>query len=1026
MSSKPDNPFAMVPLKPAGPAKIDIAAVREKLAAAGGKHFWRSLEELAGTQEYHDFLQHEFPYDPAKEARPEGVSRRDVLKLVAASAAFAGLSSCTKLPVEKIVPYVRQPEEIIPGRPLFYATSMPQGGVGVGVLVESHMGRPTKIEGNPEHPGSLGGTDVFAQASILTLYDPDRSQVIVHEGRISDWPAFLTAAANARQQWMSTKGEGLRILTGPVTSPTLASQIQGLLQEFPLVKWHQYTPCARDNAREGAKLAFGRYANTVYRFDQADVVLSLDADFLTTGPGHVRYAKDFMARRDVDGPKSVMNRLYAVESAPSNAGTIADHRLPMRAQDIGAFAKLLAARLGILMNGAMALPSSDALAKWVNGVAADLERHRGACLVVAGEYQPPYVHALAHALNAALGNVGKTVMYTDALEAYPENEMNSLSELASDMGSGRVTHLVILGGNPVYDAPWDFNFQENYLKVRNRIHLGLYFDETAELSHWHIPEAHFLEAWSDVRAYDGTIGIVQPLIEPLYDGKSAHEMIAPLGAHPDRTAHDTIQDHWKAQRPEKDFTAFWETTLHDGIMAGSALPAISVTPNLDSPEMKKQLAQTSAASGLEIVFRPDPTIGDGQESNNGWLQELPKPISHLTWDNVAMMSPKTAGRLGLATTDAVKLTLEGRQVIAPVWISPGHADDSVTVHFGYGRWRSGRVGTGIGFNAYNLRSSAAPWMAAGLVIEKTGETWALATTQHHNLIATAQGGEEEESVAAFDRDLIRVGTLEEFKKNPAFAQNPEDDPSKNISLYPGYKYEGYAWGMAVDLNRCMGCAACVVACQAENNISVVGKDEVMRGRAMHWIRVDSYFHGGLENPETYHEPVMCQHCENAPCEVVCPVGATVHSAEGLNVMVYNRCVGTRYCSNNCPYKVRRFNFKLYSDWTSESLYGLRNPNVSVRSRGVMEKCSYCLQRINAAKIRAEEEDRSVRDGEIVTACQGACPADAIVFGNINDPASRVSKLKAQPRNYGLLTDLNTRPRTTYLARVRNPNPEMPE
>jgi molybdopterin-containing oxidoreductase family iron-sulfur binding subunit len=919
---------------------------------------------------------------------------------------------------------VKPPEEIIPGKPLFYATSMPLAGIATGLLVESQMGRPTKIEGNPEHPGSLGGTDVFAQASVLTLYDPDRSQTEVFDGRISTWGAFVTAMGNVRSQ-LAPKGTGIRILTGTVTSPTLAAQIRGLLSQFPEAKWHQYESCGRDNEREGARLAFGRPVNTVYRFDQADVIVSLDSDFLSSGTGHVRYAREFSSRRAMEGPQSKLNRLYVVESMPTNTGAMADHRLPLRASEVEAFTRQLATAVGV---GATAGGASEskAPAAWTQAVGRDLGQHRGSCLIVAGEQQPPVVHALAHAMNAALGNVGKTVVCTEPLEANPVNEVESLRDLVNDLNAGKVDLLFILGGNPVYDAPADFDFGPALLKAKLRVHLGLYYDETGELCHWHVPEAHYLESWSDARAYDGTIGIIQPLIAPLYDGHSAHDVIAILAGQAGKSGHDLVRDYWKGQRAEKDkaFEAFWERSLHDGLMAGTALPPISVSPRPDFAKQEAGQTPGGDPNALEITFRPDPTIFDGRFANNGWLQELPKPITKLTWDNAAMISPATAQKLGLRHGEYVKLNLQGRETKAGIVLVPGHADDSVTLHLGYGRRRAGNVGTGPGFNAYFLRTSGAQSIGKGLRIEKTGQKYYFAVTQHQYIIDQEGHPAEQESENAFRRDLVRVATLAEFRKDPNFAKEAAEEASKGLSLYPGYKYEGYAWGMAIDLNRCVGCNACVVACQSENNIAVVGKEQVMRGRAMHWIRVDTYFRGGLENPEIYYEPLPCMQCENAPCEVVCPVGATTHSPEGLNEMVYNRCVGTRYCSNNCPYKVRRFNFLLYSDWNTPSLYGLRNPNVTVRSRGVMEKCTYCVQRINAAKIRSEEENRSVHDGEIVTACQGACPAEAIVFGDVNDPNSRVSKLKTQSRNYGLLADLNTRPRTTYLARVRNPNPEI--
>jgi molybdopterin-containing oxidoreductase family iron-sulfur binding subunit len=1005
--------------KGSGNGRLDLAAIRARLESSGGRRFWQSVEELAETEEYKDFLHHEFPHDPAKE---EGIPRRDVLKYMAASAALAGLSACTKLPEQRIVPYVKPAEEIIPGKPLFYATAMPHDGAAIGLLVESHMGRPTKIEGNAEHPGSLGATDAITQASVLTLYDPDRSQVVISEGRVSTWGAFTTFLSALLEDKRRMKGAGMRLLTESVLSPTLGAQIREVLAAFPEAKWHQWEPAGRDAAREGARLAFGRYVNTVYRLDRADVIVSLDADFLRSGAGAVRYARDFTARRRIQGPESSMNRLYVVECAPSNTGAMADHRFPLRASEIEGFARTLAAALGVPQGGTS--PQTRAPQVWLKALVRDLEKHRGSSLVVAGEYQPPAVHALAHAINAALGNAGHTVEYTDSIEADPANQLESLRALVDDMRDGKVDLLFVLDANPVYSAPADFDFVRNLLKVRTRVHMGLYQDETGEQCNWHVPETHYLESWSDARAYDGTVTLIQPLIAPIYEGKSPHELLAFLQGKSGQTAHDLVRNYWKAQRGAKDekaFEAFWETSLHDGIVAGSALPA---KPVAMSTNWGTAAVPATVSAGLEVVFRPDPTIHDGRYANNGWLEELPKPFSTLTWDNAALFSPATAQRLGLENGNVARLTLAGRQVTAPVWVLPGQADDVVTLHLGYGRRRAGRVGTGLGFDAGAVRASQAMWMAAGLQVEKTGETYPLAATQHHHILDREGHRLEEESVNAFEREIIRVGNLEEFRKNPAFAKDEEEEKTKGLTLYPGFKYEGYAWGMSVDLNSCTGCGACVVACQSENNISVVGKEEVIHGREMQWIRVDTYYRGELENPEAYYQPVLCMHCENAPCEGVCPVGATVHSPEGLNEMVYNRCVGTRYCSNNCPYKVRRFNFRLYSDWTTPSFYGMRNPNVTVRSRGVMEKCTYCVQRIQAAKIEAEKQDRAVRDGDIVTACQAACPAQAIIFGDINDPASRVSRLKAQERNYGLLTELNTRPRTTYLARLRNPNPEI--
>jgi MoCo/4Fe-4S cofactor protein with predicted Tat translocation signal len=1013
-------------MHPESRTRLDLEAIAAKLKQDGAQRLWRSMDELAFTPEYQAFLHNEFPNDPEKEphdyahSSQRGLSRRQVLKLMAASAALSGLTACTKLPAEKIVPYVRAPEEIIPGKPLFYATSMVDRGVAIGLLVESQMGRPTKAEGNPDHPGSLGASNIFCQASVLTLWDPDRSQTVLREGRISDWPAFLAMADDLRANLTSTKGSGLRILTETTSSPTFAAQMHSLVAQFPNAKWYVHEPCGNYAAHAGARLAFGRNVNSVYRFDKAAVVVSLDCDFLNDGAASLRYARDFANWRGIETPSAQMNRLYVVESTPSITGAMADHRLPVRCGEIENFARALAAALGLpLQSSGSAVPDS-----WLKAIVRDLQSHLGSSLVVAGASQPPAVHALAHAMNAALRNVAQTVVYTDPIELTPEND--SLPELVKDIEAGQVSTLLILGSNPVFTAPADLEFAQQLLKVPLRIHCGLYDDETAEICHWHIPQTHFLETWGDARAYDGTVGIIQPLIAPLYHGRSLHEVLHVLSGEIGKSDHDLVRDYWRAQHSQlsgAEFETFWEKTLNDGLMAGTALPSVSPKLTLDYgklPDPPKLNEQT-----IEVVFRPDPTIGDGRWANSGWLQELPKPLTQITWDNVVTLSPATAWRLGLTTGDVANFNIGGWKASGPVWALPGHAENSATVTLGYGRKRAGHVGTGFGFNGYLLRSSSAPSVANGLQIEKTGRNYLLAETQIHHPIDRNHQQVEEESENAFARDLVRIASLEEFRKNPEFAREADKDVNAGLSLYQPYKYEGYAWGMSIDLSRCMGCEACVVACYAENNIPVVGKYEVMAGRDMQWIRVDNYYRGNLENPETYFQPIPCMQCEQAPCELVCPVGATLHDREGLNQMVYNRCVGTRYCSNNCPYKVRRFNFRLYSDWVTPSLYGLRNPDVTVRSRGVMEKCTYCVQRINEAKINAEKEDRLVRDGEIQTACQQACPTQAIIFGNINDPNSRVSKLKRQTRDYSLLAELNTRPRTTYLAKIRNPNPEIP-
>jgi MoCo/4Fe-4S cofactor protein with predicted Tat translocation signal len=1013
----------------------DLDALRARQKARGKERMWRGLEELAETQEHRAFLENEFPHDPEKE--PGGVHRRDVLKWMAASAALAGLSGCTKLPEQKIVPYVKSPEEIIPGKPLFYATTFVHGGVGTGVLVESHMGRPTKIEGNPLHPGSLGATDIFAQASILDLYDPDRSQVVIHEGRISSWTAFLSQIADLRTNFAATKGAGLRILTETITSPSLAAQIQAVLKEFPEAKWHQWEPCSQENVRNGTDFTFGKPLTPVYHLDKADVVVSFESDFLYSGPGAVRYARDFASRRKAEGSGAIMNRLYVIEQSATTTGAMADHRAAVRASDIGAILEVLSKALQAPQSNTQQAPTALPLGitkEWIAALAKDLRDHRGSSVIIVGERQGIIAHSDAHDINVSIGAVNNTVTYTDPVETGSVGWPQSLSQAIHD---GRVQALFILGANPVYSRP-GLGFAEELLKIPFRVHMGLYQDETAELCHWHIPAAHYLESWGDARAYDGTVSFIQPLIAPLYEGKTAYELFAALEGHADKTSYDVLREYWKSQKNEKEFESFWMNSLHDGVIAGSALP---MRPVAQIARLAVDLGRFSnapalhlgrgSADGLEVVFRPDPTIYDGRYANNGWLQEAPKPITKLTWDNTAQVSPATAHKLNVANGDVVKIAVDNREIEAPVWIVPGQANNSITLDLGYGRKRAGRLGTGIGFNASALQRSEYQWTEVGFgvvdgpKVTKTGKRYELAATQHHNIIDVNGHKEEMESQNAFKRELVRIGTLEEFKRNPKFAQEVAEAPAPGLTLYPGYEYKGYSWGMAIDLNKCVGCGACVVACQAENNIAVVGKEQVMRGREMHWLRIDTYFRGDVETPETYFEPVPCMHCENAPCEAVCPVAATTHSPEGLNEMIYNRCVGTRYCSNNCPYKVRRFNFELFSDYATQSLKGLRNPNVTVRSRGVMEKCTYCVQRIQSAKIEAEKADRSVRDGDIVTACEAVCPAQAIVFGNINDKSSRVAKLKASTRDYTLLAELNTRPRTSYQARLRNPNPQMP-
>jgi molybdopterin-containing oxidoreductase family iron-sulfur binding subunit len=969
---------------------LNLAEIRAKLEGSKGREFWRSLEEVAGTKEFQQFLADEFP--SRIDAWRDGTSRREMLRVMGAMFAMAGLSGCTKQPQEKIYPYVQQPEEIVPGRPLYFATAMPLMGSAMGLLVESHEGRPTKVEGNPQHPESLGRTLPFQQGAPLSLYDPDRSQAVTYRGRISTWGRFISAMAELRQT--PDLGKGFHILSHTVTSPTLDAQRRDLLARYPGMRWHEYEPLFPE----------GNVPRAIYRTEAADVIVALDSDLLYARPGSIPFARGYMSRRRAGADRARMNRLYVAEPTPTVTGDVADHRLPVKALDIEKLVQAIAGRLGSAGAQAPAGLSAE-MNRWAEAVAADLQAHRGTSLIVAGEQQPASVHAQVRSMNESLGNVGTTVTYPAPAFA---SASGTLGELNEAMKAGSVRTLLILGANPVYDAPGDLAFVQNLDKVPLRIHHGLYVDETSHRSHWHIPESHFLESWSDAVAYDGTPSIIQPLIAPIYDTRSAHEVLAALTDNPDLSGYQVVRQFWQIQRPGEDFEQFWEQSLHDGIIAGGLTTAAAKTAAAAPPAQPSPSPQSGE---LEIVFRPDPCVWDGRFANNAWLQELPKPQTKLTWENAAYVSPATAERLDLQNEDVVELEYRGRKINAPVWIVPGQAVDSVTVFLGYGRVQAGTVGTRIGYNANLLRTLSNPHADGGLVLRKTGRRHSLAKTQGHH--------------AMEGRDIVRSATNAEFVKNPRIVYNEEKERMQvELSLYPEWKYEGYRWAMAIDQTACIGCNACIIACQSENNIPVVGKDQVARGREMHWLRVDRYSSGPLDNPETYLQPVPCMHCEKAPCEPVCPVAATIHSGDGLNQMIYNRCVGTRYCSNNCPYKVRRFNYLLFTDWDNAAVAALRNPDVTVRSRGVMEKCTYCVQRIQAARIESEKEGRRIQEGEVVTACQGVCPTDAIVFGDMNDKTSRVFQLKSTTLNYSLLAELGTQPRTTYLAKLTNPNPAL--
>jgi molybdopterin-containing oxidoreductase family iron-sulfur binding subunit len=1004
-------------------APLTLAAVRQELKGVKGKKFWRSLDELADTAEFQAAVEREFP--SAAQEWVDPVSRRGFLKLMGASMALAGLAGCTKQPDEPIYPYVRAPEDLILGKPMYFATAYPFTTGAVPLLVKSSEFRPIKVDGNPEHTYNRGGSDAYTQGTLLDLYDPDRSQHGTYRGEGREWEEFAEAFRNKVAE--SKDGTGIYFLSAAITSPTLARQWQAVQKAYPKAKLVQYDP-----ALAGTFLANGLPA-VQYDLSTADVIVSLDADFLSGAsyPGFHRLVRDYADRRRQ--PENGMNRLYTVESTPTTTGFKAEHRLGLRASEIPAFAAALAQAVGAAGAQAPSYAWSGDQQKFLAAVAKDLKANAGKSAVIPGLYQDPSVAALALAINDALGNTGKTVQVSSTpLNPLPSDQLGDFKALAADLNAGKVDWLLILNANPIYDAPADLDFLAAFNKANTVVHLGSHVDETGQIAHWHIPAAHYLEYWSDARAYDGTVSIVQPLIDPLYGGKTTHDVFQTLLDDPMLSSYAAVRETWKPSI-KGDFETGWRKVLHDGWVADTAFDKAAKS----APAGKiGSIPTPTPKDSIEIIFRPDPSIYDGRFSNVGWLQELPKPVTNLSWDNAAIVSGATLSKLGLEEDDIVELSVGNGRVKAPVIVAPGHPDNAVTVYLGYGREFAGRVGSGAGFNAYQIRNTWAPFYATG-AIRKVDGKWGVAITKSHyqdhrgkNLTEHGNENWSLEGVEALGpRGIIRYATLDEFKANPKFAQEGEgrDTPEMGTSLFPNWSYtEGNAWAMSIDMNSCTGCNACIVSCYAENNIAVVGKQQVRIGRDMQWLRIDTYFEGDLSAPRAHFQPMACQHCENAPCEQVCPVGATVHTPEGLNTMVYNRCVGTRYCSNNCPYKVRRFNFLLFSDYETESLKLMRNPDVTVRSRGVMEKCSYCVQRIEEAKIEADKENRAVRDGEIVTACQQACPAAAITFGNKNDPHSRVTALRAMERSYQVIADQNTRPRTTYVAEVLNLNQELEE
>jgi MoCo/4Fe-4S cofactor protein with predicted Tat translocation signal len=965
-----------------------------------GRNYWRSLEELAQTPEFAAIVEREVPrFGDALGS----LDRRRFLQLMAASMALGGLSACGPEPnPRQLLPYVEQPPGIVPGRSRYYATATTREGYATGVLVAHQMARPIKVEGNPDHPASLGAASAIMQATILTLYDPRRAQLIIGNGQIDTWERFVTVLYDRRGRLLARGGEGLRLLTGTVTSPSLAAQIATLQKHFPAMRWHQWEPLHRDNELAASQRAFGRPVERVLDVGAADVIFAVESDLISAVPGWLAYARRFAERRRPDEGDRPMSRVYAIESTPTLIGAKADHRLPMGPAELLQAMRYLAGAVGAGpaewgQQGGKDTP-------WLKAAAQDLMQHRGRALVHPGREQPVEIHLLADAINNAMGAFGATIRLIEPVAASPLAQRQSLRELTADMAAGKVDTLLMLETNPVYTAPADLDFAVALKSVPLSISLALYADETAEASTWQVPAAHEFEAWSDARAFDGTITIQQPQVRRLYGGRSAQELLAVLLADTSPDDHALVRGYWQQEARQKgiaDFERLWHESLRAGIVRDSAAAAASIIPksdlaaDLQSPE--------PAEAVITALFRADPGVWDGRFADNPWLLEMPRPFTRLTWDNAALIAPATAARLGIKTEDVLTIATDGGNIRAPFFVLPGQALDCITLPLGFGR-RAGGLGVDIGFDAYQLRSSEAVWLTQ-VTLSKTGDTLPLATTQGHDRVA--------------GRDLIREGTLAEYQKNPQFLEQQRSE----VSLYPGYSYPRHAWAMVIDLNSCIGCQACVVACQAENNVPVVGKDQVMAGRAMHWLRIDRYYSGAPDTPDVAFEPVPCMHCENAPCEVVCPVHATVHDHDGLNLMVYNRCVGTRFCSNNCPYKVRRFNFFAYAEQQDRPAESW-NPEVTVRGRGVMEKCTYCIQRVRTTLIDADRGDRQPADGDIMTACQQSCPTQAIVFGDRNDPHSAVARRKASPLDYVLLEELNTRPRTSYTALIRNPNPAI--
>ncbi len=1020
------------------PPLDDSITTRKRLAGLTGRRYWRSLDELARTPQFAAAMEREFPEVAVDALSPE--SRREFLKLMGASLALAGLTlTGCRWPRETIAPYAKRPQGFTPGQPAQYATAMELGGAAVGLLVTSYDGRPIKIEGNPLHPASRGATTAIHQASVLDLYDIDRaSQVVQRQGGQTLQPGLegFRQFASERFAGLRTRGgEGLALLLEETGSPTTLAMRAQLRDSMPLAQQFVYEPVSRDNQRQAMRRLYGRAYRPLLRLEGADVIASFDDDFLLLHPDGVRHAREFAARRNPDS--GAMNRLYVLESTVSLTGTNADHRAALRPGQVALQLRILAARL--FLKSGLSLPAGaehleGLLRVHMNDVnehplleplCKDLLRHRGRSLLTVGPRQTADVHVLAQLINDALGNVGKTVeLVPDPRQDHGDRAQ--IEELAGQLKAGAISTLVIAGGNPVYNAPPELSVAGKLAGAETVIHLSQDENETSQHCSWLLPRAHYLEAWGDATGWDGTYSVIQPLIEPLYGGLSEIELLSMLISAEPRSGYELVRETYAQRFGEDDFEARWRTALHDGLVAGSASAPARPTPDYGRALTGTDLdgvrvyGEEAATDGFELAVVPDPRVYDGRFANNGWLQEAPDPLTKLTWDNAAVISVADAAAQGLRDGDVIELPPDSG-VKLPVLVMPGQPRGVITVALGYGRQVCGRVGRGVGVNAYALRPQEHGGAAQVMQPRKTGRTHELACTQDHYVIDTLGMAERERRVGG----LVREANLAFYHEHPDFAQKMTHHPPLK-SLWTEHSYEGHRWALAIDLSSCIGCGACITACQAENNIPVVGKQRVLEGREMHWIRVDRYFTGDPAAPQSLSQPVACHHCEMAPCEQVCPVAATVHSSEGLNEMVYNRCVGTRYCANNCPYKVRRFNYFNYQKGITETQKLGFNPEVTVRSRGVMEKCTYCVQRIQGAKIDAGNEQRPLEDGEITPACAQACPARAITFGDLNDPDSAVRKLHDHQRAYAMLAELNVKPRTAYLAKLRNPAPGTPE